>query len=698
MARAWAGAPDQLCAIITTPMPTTRNRRTVSKRRLIQREDLLKFIQVLDPRISPSGDYVAFVRKHVNADKNEYVTNIWLADSDGDEEPKQFSNGGKDSHPRFDPAGQRLAFISAREKTKPQIMLLHALGGEATALTRFPEGSIGKFAWSPDGKMIAASFREADPDWTEESKKNRKEKGLSDPPRVTEDWWYRLDGDGYFLAQRYHLYIIDATTGAHRCVYDKDTMGGFAFDWSPDSRELVISTNRDKRAMVKPWKDELIRLNVASGRITPIPNLPPGPKDRPIWSPDGKWIAYAGREGEDGSYSVENMHLFVTDPKGTKVRNLTGKSDYCLMAGAISDTGDPKFDATICWNPDSKRIFMQIGWHGESHIASVPAKGGNVEFHTGGARIHNLGNVSDDGRSLTFTMGTATDLDRVHVSHLSPRRVIALTNFNAPLLKQIELSQPEMTWVKSTDGVRVQTWMIRPPNFKRGKKYPAILEVHGGPHAMYGVGFFHEMQLLAAQGYVVVFSNPRGSKGYGQDFCAAIRGKWGEKDWHDVQAVTDFMRSQSFVNPKRVGIMGGSYGGYMTNWAIGHTREYRAAITDRCVSNMISMAGNSDYVEEPNRYFPGNWWDDIEGRWDQSPQKYMGNARTPTLIIHSEGDLRCNVEQSEEVFSTLKWLGVPTRFVRYPTTTSHGMSRSGPPDMRMHRLGEIVAWWAKWMK
>ncbi len=676
---------------------TKRNRSTI-KRRLLRQDDLLRYIQVSDPQVSPSGNFVAFVRKHVNTVRNEYVTNIWMADTAGEEPPRQFSTGGKDSHPRFNHAGDRLAFVSAREKARPQIFVLDAIGGEAAALTNLPEGSIGTFAWSSDGTMIATSFREADPAWTEEAKKLRREKGLSDPPRAVDNWWYRLDGDGYFLAQRYHLYLIDTTTGEHRCLYKKDTMGGFSFDWSPDSRELVVATNRDKRALVRPWKDELIRLNVSTGKITPIPNLPTGPKDKPKWSPDGRLIAFAGREGHDSTYSVENLELWVCDPKTGKARSLTGKTDYCLMAGAITDTGDPKFEATICWNPDSKRIFMQIGWHGESHIASVQARGGKVQLHTGGERVHNLGNISADGKSLTFTMGTATELDRVYVSQLSPRRVRALTDFNSALLTQLQLVKPEGTWVKSTDGTRVQTWIMKPPNFKRGRKYPAILEVHGGPHAMYSVGFFNEMQLLAAQGYVVFFSNPRGSKGYGRDFCAAIRGDWGNKDWDDVQAVSAFMRKQTYVNPKRIGIMGGSYGGYMTNWAIGHSREYRAAITDRCVSNMISMAGNSDYVDEPDRYFPGNWWDDVDGRWNQSPQKFMGYCRTPTLIIHSEGDLRCNVEQSEQVFSTLQWLGVPSRFVRYPSSTSHGMSRSGPADLRLHRLGEIVNWWHKWMK
>ena len=283
--------------------------------RPITPEDLLKLVGVGDPQISPHATHVAFTRKHVNPEKNEYVTNIWMADISGEREPVQFTSGGKDSQPRFSPDGQRLAFVSAREKTRPQIFTLNALGGEATALTKLPEGSIGAIKWSPDGRMIAASFREQDPEWTEDAKKQRKDKGQSDPPRVLDDWWYRLDGDGYFNAQRYGLYLIDAQTGAHRCVYAKDAMGGFSFNWSPDSREIVIATNRDKRAMVKPWIDELLRLNVASGRITPIPNLPEGPKDQPHWSPDGRTIAYASRIGKDSAYSTENMELWVCDPK-----------------------------------------------------------------------------------------------------------------------------------------------------------------------------------------------------------------------------------------------------------------------------------------------------------------------------------------------------------------------------------------------
>jgi acylaminoacyl-peptidase len=224
-----------------------------------------------------------------------------------------------------------------------------------------------------------------------------------------------------------------------------------------------------------------------------------------------------------------------------------------------------------------------------------------------------------------------------------------------------------------------------------------VLEIHGGPHGQYGVGFFHEMQLLAAQGYVVVFSNPRGSKGYGEDFCAAIKGTWGRKDWEDMQAVIAWMSGLPDVDASRLGVMGGSYGGYMTNWIVGHTGAFRAAITDRCVSNLVSMFGSSDIAEEPGNYWTGNCWDDAAELWDQSPLKHLGNCTTPTLIIHSEGDLRCNVEQAEQVYMALKHLGVPTRLVRYPRSTSHGMSRAGPPDMRLHRLGQILGWWKRWL-
>jgi dipeptidyl aminopeptidase/acylaminoacyl peptidase len=278
-----------------------------------------------------------------------------------------------------------------------------------------------------------------------------------------------------------------------------------------------------------------------------------------------------------------------------------------------------------------------------------------------------------------------------------PLATKVLTRFNTALMQQLEISAPEAHWIESADGTKAHVWVIKPLGFKTGRKYPTVLEIHGGPHAQYGETFFHEFQVLAAAGYVVVYSNPRGSKGYGDAHCTAIKGNWGQADWRDVQAVIGFMKSLPYVDTGRLGVMGGSYGGYMTNWAISHTDEFAAAITDRCVSNLVSMVGSSDLPLVPGEYWDGNSWDNTEAIWQQSPLKHFGNVKTPTLIIHSEGDLRCNVEQAEQVFVALKLRKVPTRFVRYPSSTSHGLSRSGPPDLRVHRLRQILAWWKKYL-
>jgi dipeptidyl aminopeptidase/acylaminoacyl peptidase len=391
--------------------------------------------------------------------------------------------------------------------------------------------------------------------------------------------------------------------------------------------------------------------------------------------------------------------LWICDPVKGNGRSLTGGEDYCLMGAPISDTADVAFAPIFAWGPDSKRIYMHLGWHGEQHLASVRPGGGRIAFHTKGARVHGFGNLSANGRTAVMAVGAPTKLDEIHVAELTADRVTttAITELNAELLGELELSTPTSHWVKTPDGTKVQVWVLPPRGFKQGRKYPAILEIHGGPHAQYGVGFFHEFQVLAAAGYAVFYSNPRGSKGYGRDHCAAIRGSWGSADWTDIQAVNEFMKAQPHVDNRRMGVMGGSYGGYMTNWAIGHTNDYKAAITDRCVSNLVSMLGSSDYLEPPGSYWPGNSWDSPEALWEQSPLKYFGKVKTPTLIIHSEGDLRCNIEQAEQVFAALKLRNVAAKLVRYPRSTSHGMSRCGPPDMRVHRLHQILSWWKKYL-
>jgi dipeptidyl aminopeptidase/acylaminoacyl peptidase len=634
----------------------------------------------------------------------------------GSAAPRQVTHGPKDSHGRWSHDGKQIAFIRTETGKPSQVAVLPADGGEARTVTALPEGSIRDLAWSPDGKRIAFSFRAKAEAWTTAAAKRRTELGLSTPPREIDDMWYRLDGDGYFDGDRYALHVLTVATGKHEVAFDRDTTGSFEYDWSPDGGALVVAANCDARALWEPKKARLYVVSMsgrargarsggAAGRgarashaVSELPHQPEGPKSRPQWSPDGTRIAYAGRSGADADWGAENLDLWVYDLGAKKAKCLTGSSDYCMSASTLSDTAEAAFDAQLQWMPDSSAIFMRVGWQGSGHIASIAATGGRVTFHTAPGAEHSLGTISQDGLRIACIRSEPGRPTEVHVLEVEggvfeSRRV---TKFNDAFVKARALSLPEERWLRAKDGTKVQCWVMRPPGRKAGKS-PAVLEIHGGPHAQYGLTYFHEFQVLCAQGYTVWFSNPRGSKGYGAKHCSAIRGAWGTKDWMDMQAVIKAMRTDRSTDTRRMGIMGGSYGGYMTNWAIGHCNDFAGAITDRCVSNLVSFAGNSDFPHVPDRYWKGAPWHKPQALWKSSPIAYFGNAKTPTLVIHSEGDLRCNVEQSEQVFTALSTLGVPTRLVRYPRETSHGMSRGGPPDMRVHRLHEIVNWWAKWL-
>ncbi len=668
-------------------------------RRLIQAEDLRRFISVTDPRISPDGTAVLFTHKQCD-DRNQDVANLWLIESRGGN-PIPFTNGGKDGHGRWSPDGEKIAFISGREKHKPKIFLLRRGGGEAFPLTCLPEGRIADFKWSPDGRWIAFRFRPQEPDFSEESRKRREEKGESVPPRVIDQLWYRLDGDGYFNGQRFHLYLLEVATGKHRLLFDKAPLGISAFSWAPDSRSIAITANLDPAPMLHPWKSRIYLLDISTGRHRPVPHQKDGDRGPLSWSPDGRTIAFGGQMGRESLWGCKNQRLFTVDPETGKQTDLTGDQDYCLCAPLASDIGEISFSPRFRWHPSGSWLVAEVGWQGSMRIVRVPAKGGQWEFLTPPDRNFFIGNFTRNGGKLALLSSSELELGEVFIGDLARGggriSTSRLTRLNQELLSELVLSRPESHWVDSSDGTRVQLWIMRPPTAKAGNRCPAVLEIHGGPHAQYGRAFFHEFQLLAARGYVVCFSNPRGSKGYGEDFCQAIRGDWGNHDWTDLQAVIGFLEKRPFVDPHRMGVMGGSYGGYMTNWVIGQTDRFKAAITDRCVSNLVSMLGSSDFPTLPDTYWKGNCWDRPEDIWLQSPLRFFGQVKTPTLIIHSEGDLRCNIEQAEQIFTALQIRGIPSRFVRYPPGTSHGMSRAGPADLRIHRLNQILDWWRKYL-
>ncbi|HZH98181.1 MAG TPA: S9 family peptidase, partial [Fimbriimonadaceae bacterium] len=636
-------------------------------------------------------------KKHIN-DKNKYITNLYTVDIDG--KVQQWTQGeGGAGHGRWSADGSQIAFISGRDKPSSQIYILSATGGEARKGTSLPEGSIGDFKWSPDGKLIAFTFREQHPDWTEKAKKEREEKGLSTPPREIDDIWYRLDGDGYFLGQRFAIYILEVATGEHRKLYDKAPMGMYDFDWSPDSKELAVVHSAAKRPMFDPANEQIYRIDL-DGQAWQLEGLPKGSKTSIRWSPDGRHFAYLGHVDDEDPWGVRNNRLFVVSAEGGEAKCLTPDDDYCLTVSTLSDAKDATDDATLVWSPDSRALYVTVGWHGEVQLGFVELdKPGSVNLLTKGNHTVNVGTLSRNGERFGCVHGTATRPLEVALYDLTKHQdePQELTKFNAEFLEEIKVMEPEEIWLDS-EGGKLHCWVIKPVDYLEPRRYPAVLEIHGGPHTQYGWAFFHEFQLLAAQGYVVVYSNPRGSKGYGEDHTAAIRGDWGNKDWEDSQTVTRWMQHQPYIHPGQMGVMGGSYGGYMTNWTISHTNDFAGAITDRCVANLVSFGGNHDFAQREDSYWKGVFYGDISQLWANSPIAHFKNVKTPTLVIHSEGDLRCNVEQGEQVFTALQQLGVESRFVRYPQSTSHGMSRGGPPDLRIHRLNEIVSWWSKYLK
>lgn len=665
------------------------------KKRPIEIDDLYKLIFVGDPQISPDGSLIAFTKKTIT-EKHKYNTQICTYNLKS-KEVKQWTQGEKgNGSPRWSPDGQTLAFISGREEPSGQIFTLSITGGEASKLSDLPEGSLGGFKWSPDGSKIAFTFRETAKAFTAAAAKKRKEEGGATPPVEIDTEWYREDGDGYFGNQRFKLYMLDVKTGKHQMLYKGSALGEYWFDWHPLGKELVVIHGEGKHPLLHPANDQLFIVKL-DGSVKKLPGQPAGRKAVPRWSPDGKSIAYVANVDTEDSWGTRNSRIYLTSAAGGEAVCLT-KSDEDYTSATLGDVKEPGGE-TMAWLPDGKSILAAIARHGEEQLALVSLDG-KEKVITKGAHVLIAGNLAKDGSVMPVVFHSFAGPGELATVDLKSGKITHLTDFNEKWKAEVEIAIPEEIWVESTDGVKVQAWVIKPNGFKSGKKHPAILSVHGGPHAQYGVTFFHEFQVHAAQGYGVVFSNPRGSKGYGEAFCMAIFRNWGEKDWQDIQAVRDWMKDQAWIDSKRLGVMGGSYGGYMTNWVIGHCHDFKAAITDRCVSNLVSMSGSSDYPLNPNGYFGGVPFgdlDDIKDLWRQSPIAYFKGVKTPTLVIHSVGDLRCNIEQSEQVFYALQVQSVPSRFVRYPVETSHGMSRSGPPDLRKHRLREMLAWWSKWL-
>ena len=644
-------------------------------------DDLLKISFVADPRISPDGRRVAFVVTTLSQEKDEYLANIWIADTAGGAARRFTAGPVRDTAPRWSPDGSRLAFISERQPGKKgQLMVMPADGGEPVTLTRLKSG-VAAPEWSPDGTRLVFVSRVGgwqEPDDEEERKKSK-------PPRIITTLKYRFNGEGFVHDRPTHLFTVPAAGGEPTQL----TFGDFPDAdpaWSPDGRWIAFSSPRHDD---RDFDDAADIWVVAAGggkpwRVTDTR----GPAVHPAFSPDGRTLAYLGRRHHN-EFGRNFLVFSVAVEGGGTPRGLTEGLDRSCAP----------LDLAPLWSSDGAWITFAAEDGGALACYRVRAGGTDgpaaAERIIGGERVVTGLSASADGTRLAFTAADPLSPPEVFTAAADGRGERRLTDFNRQWRAGVALAVPERFRFERA-GFVVDGWLMKPAGWTEGGRFPALLNIHGGPHAQYGWGFFDEFQVQAGAGYGVIYLNPRGSQGYGEAFTRAVVGDWGGGDFADVMAGLDeALRRAPWIDPRRVGVLGGSYGGFLTSWTVGHTDRFRAACSERAVNYHPSMFGTSDVGHLFNEVeFGGPPWEKPEVYAERSPLTHAKNIHTPLLIIHSEDDLRCPIEQAEQLFVALKKQRKEAVLVRFPDE-NHELSRSGKPRHRLERFRIILEWFTR---
>ena len=659
------------------------------KKRKITAEDLLKLKFIRSVRLSPDETKIAFVVETVSEDKKKYFSHIYMVDVDGCG-MRQFTYGEvEDSNPAFSPDGRWIIFSSKRHEKKG-LYKIPVHGGEAKLLVA-ADGSFSDISISPDSRTILCVFKKADD--VPKDKDGKKEEPVF---RHVTRKFYKLDNAGFLPQDRGHIHLYDIETGKGRKIANTKN-GERQPVWFPDGRRIAYITNLHPDPDEEGLRDDIFVMAIDGGRARKL-NKPAGPAEGLSVSPDGKFIAYLGHTEPEDPWGVAIYHVWKIPVAGGKAIDLTPYLDFQTLDATISDTAEEHDLIRPAWSRDGRRIFFITSSHGSTHYVSIPSRGGAIEIIIGG-KSHVIAAAFGPMRSIAVISKsdpvTPAELFVVGASgKFKPRQ---LTHLNSELIGSLKLIAPEEIIVSGHDSYPIHTWIMKPPGFSAKRKYPSIFEIHGGPRVQYGHTFFHEMQYLAARGYVVYYSNPRGGQGYGRKHAEVTVNAWGTIDYEDCMSVARHIATQSYIDSKKMGVTGGSYGGYMTNWIVTHTDRFAAAVTQRSVTNFISFFGSSDFGFALDREIKGAPWTDLDSWWEMSPIKHVANIRTPLLIKHGENDLRCPIEQAEQLYVALKKLGRTVDFVRFPEEP-HGMSRCGRPDRRLARLNWIVKWFDRYLK
>jgi dipeptidyl aminopeptidase/acylaminoacyl peptidase len=653
-------------------------------KRKIQVEDICSFKFVSDPRFNPDGKGLAYVLSEADVDKNGYKSSIFYIDEK--KEVKQLTNSVsdklvKDTSPRWSPDGKYLAFISNRSGQN-KVYILPADGGEAKVLVDFPAGAI---TWAPDSKCIA--FVAKDPKKKEEVKN-------ADRMHFT-DLRYKFNGQGYFTDKRKsHIWVVNVENGEVEQITDTkfdDSSPAF----SPDGDNIVFVSTRHKDE-TNLWSD-LYQVNVENKETTRLTDHN-GPASSPVYSPCGKYIAFVGHDKDEEHAANQNVWILKTD--GSGMVNLTLDYDRSVNGGPGSDVRYGGGNNEPIWKGDSSAIIFRIGDKGTSKIVQVDLKGNVSEITNFKHGISSYDATEENGQlKLAYVAETLTQSPEIY-TFLNGKQT-KMTGANDDFLAQFDFAPVHNFTYKSAKDWDIEGWLLEPLHREEGKKYPVVLEIHGGPAAAYGWSFYHEFYLLSAMGYGVLFTNPRGSRTYGEEFTNGVIGDWGGHDYDDVINGTKYaIENFDWVDENRLGVTGGSYGGYLANWMVTQTDMYKAAVSLRSISNLYTKYGVSDIGWYGNRRGMGgaDLWDQEDFIMSRSAIRFAPNVKTPILLIHSMEDYRCPFEQAEQFYVALKRLGnAPTELLVFKGE-NHELSRSGKPLNRMDRLRGIVDWFERYLK
>jgi dipeptidyl aminopeptidase/acylaminoacyl peptidase len=683
--RHWARAALGCAALIAglSGAAFSASATDTADRRPFQPEDLFALQAASDPQISPGGQEIAYVRLAYDVMSDRARRTIWIVDTvTGAQRPMDGAEG--EGAPRWSPDGKRLAFIGPGPDGRAQLHVRWLASGQNALVADMPDRP-GEVVWSPDGRQLVFVSRVPEPPPSLGSAP-RKPDGAkwADPIKVITDVHYRQDEAGYLRSGHSHLFVVSADGGAPRQITfgDYDDHGPAAF--APDGRSLVFVSERQKAWQLDPQNSALFRLSLADGSVTPLPHKP-GPDHAPAISPDGRLLAYVRYDDHNRGYEDARLH----------VMDLATGQDRSLTDGLDRSVEQPR------WSADGKSLYFAYADQGISKVARVTMNGaltpvaeglGGTELdrpYTGGSY-----SVSDTG-VVAFTMGDAARPGDVGVvrTGTAARR---LTDLNADLNAGRNLARVEPIKVASSFDKRpIDAWIMTPPGFEAGRRYPTILEIHGGPFAAYGPVFASQLQLYAAAGYVVVYANPRGSTSYGDEFANLINDNYPSQDYDDLMSVVDAVVARGVADPQNLFVVGGSGGGLLTAWIVGKTGRFKAAVAQKPVINWTSEVLTVDIYSFMARYWFGKMpWEDPGGYWKRSPLSLVGNVTTPTMVMVGEEDHRTPPSEAEQFFGALQLRAVPTALVRVPGASHGGLADR--PSQEAQEASAILAWFARY--